>query len=98
MLICKNLLKVGVDSTNLLNVAVPAEKGRVSSTVRCQMQHQTIVEVWSNVQCEAAPVGEVITEKVQDGHYKEYGERKRNWQGERITLKIRIKVGKKKSS
>lgn len=77
VLICKNLLKVGVDSMNLLNVAVPAEEGRVYSAVRYQMKHQTIAEVWSNVWCEAEPVWEVITEKVQDGHYKKYGEKKK---------------------
>lgn len=62
---------------NLLNVAVPAEEGRVYSAVRCQMKHQTIAEVWSNVWCEAEPVWELITEKVQDGHYKKYGEKKK---------------------
>lgn len=73
----KKLLKEGVDSKNLFSVAVPAGKRRVSSTARCQMQHQPIVEVWSNVQCESAPVWEFATEKIQDKYYTAFGERKK---------------------
>ena len=79
---------------------MPAGEGRVAFTARCQTQHQTIAEVWNNVQHEDAPAWEFATEQVWDGDYMAFEGRDTEREGEgetergRITLKVRFKVGK----
>lgn len=74
------MLKVGVDSRNSHSTAVPAGEGRISSTVRFQMQHQT-AEVW-NIKHEEAPAWEFAVEQVWDGDSVASEERDTEMQGE----------------
>lgn len=59
----------------MFSVAVPAGEGRVFSTARCQTQHQTIVEMWNNVQHEDAPAWEFAMEQVWARDYRAFEER-----------------------
>lgn len=68
---------MGVDSRNSFSVAVPAGTGRVSSTARCEMQHQTVAEVWNREQHEDALAWEFVMEQVWEEDYMAFEKRER---------------------